>query len=355
MKNISIRGRGSQKNLPNRFEKIYIEKYQDETDEYGEYYEKSLETLYFNDNSNTILAKNESPDIGAGYSINPYRGCEHGCIYCYARPTHEYLGFSSGLDFETKIMIKKDAHLLLEKEFMKKSWISQPVFFSGNTDCYQPIERKLEITRKCLEVFLRFRNPVAVITKNALVKRDADILKALSDLNLVKVIISVTTLKKELQRKMEPRTSSPEIRLMTIKHLSESGIPVGVNIAPVIPGLTDEEIPEILKAASECGARSASKVMLRLPFSVKELFTEWLSREFPERSAKILNRITEIHGGKLYNSEFGKRLTGEGKWADAITGIFDFSCRKYGLNKNTEHLARDKFRRLNSTEQTLFD
>lgn len=356
MKNL-IKGRGSQFNLPNRFEKIILEDISNELDEYFdmEEFSKKIQTVYFNDESGSVLVKNNSPDLGAGYSINPYRGCEHGCIYCYARPTHEYLGFSSGLDFESKIMIKRDAPEILKKDFSKKSWKPQTVFFSGNTDCYQPVEKKLEITRKCLEVFLQFRNPVAVITKNALVKRDAEILKKLADLNLVKVIISITTLNSELQRKMEPRTSSPELRLKTIKFLSDSGIPAGVNVAPIIPGLTDEEIPAILKEASLHGAQFAGRVILRLPFSTKELFTDWLCREFPDRANKILNRITELHGGKLYNSEFGKRLTGEGKWAEMIQKIFDFNCSRLGLNVNKVPLTSELFNRNSDDQKSLFD
>lgn len=340
----NIKGRGSQINLPNRFEKVYTEPSED----YEEHFEcdgkNKIETVFFKDNSKSVLVKNESPDIGAGYSINPYRGCEHGCVYCYARPTHEYLGFSSGLDFETKIMVKHDAHTLLEKEFTKKNWIPQTVLFSGNTDCYQPVERKLEITRKCLGVFLKFRNPVVIITKNALVQRDIDILKELSEQDLVRVVISITTLKKELQRKMEPRTSSPSMRLQTIDFLSSNGITAAVNVAPVIPGLTDEEIPEILRSASENGAKYAGRVMLRLPHSVKELFSSWIRREFPGRADKILNRIKELHGGKLYDSNFGTRLTGEGVWADTIKKIFESNCRKYGLNKNKTPLPVNLFR-----------
>lgn len=353
----TVRGRGSQFNLKNRFEKLSLHDITDELDEYfdTEDFSRTVKTEFFNDTSNTLLTKNESPDIGAGYSINPYRGCEHGCIYCYARPTHEYLGFSSGLDFETKIMVKKNAPELLKKEFLKKTWIPQPVFFSGNTDCYQPVEKQLEITRKCLEVFLMFRNPVAVITKNALIKRDADILKKLSELNLVRVIISVTTLNKELQRKMEPRTSTPSQRLKTIEFLSGYGISTGVNVAPIIPGLTDEEIPSILKSAADSGAEFAGRVILRLPFSTKELFKDWLEREYPDRAKKVLNRVTEIHGGKLYNSEFGRRLTGEGKWAEAIQKIFEFNCNRTGLNKNKTRLSRDLFRRENPGQESLFN
>ncbi|MBV6477356.1 MAG: hypothetical protein HGGPFJEG_00094 [Ignavibacteria bacterium] len=351
-----IRGRGSQFNLKNRFEKLSLHDITHELDEYfdTEDFERAVKTEFFNDISNSVLTKNESPDLGAGYSINPYRGCEHGCIYCYARPTHEYLGFSPGLDFETKIMVKRNAPELLKKEFLKKCWIPQTVFFSGNTDCYQPIEKQLEITRKCLEIFLKFRNPVAVITKNALIRRDTDILKRLSELNLVRVIISITTLNKDLQRRMEPRTSTPSQRLKTIEFLSGSEIPTGVNVAPIIPGLTDEEIPEILKNASGCGAQFAAYVMLRLPFSTKELFTDWLGREFPDRAKKVINRVTEIHGGKLYNSEFGRRLTGEGNWAEAVKKIFEFNCNKTGLNKNKSPLSKDLFRRENPDQESLF-
>ncbi|HAY34022.1 MAG TPA: PA0069 family radical SAM protein [Ignavibacteria bacterium] len=338
------KGRGSQYNLPNRFEKIHSdEDFFD--DEYFENTEddRKIVTEYFNDDSKSVLTENKSPDIKAKFSINPYRGCEHGCIYCYARPTHEYLGFSSGLDFESKIMVKQNAPDLLRKEFLKKSWIPQPVFFSGNTDCYQPVERKLQITRKCLEVFSEFRNPVMIITKNSLIKRDADILTEMAELNIVKVIVSITTLNFDLQRKMEPRTSSPAKRLDTIEYLSSKGIPAGVNIAPIIPGLTDEEIPEILKQSSERGAAFAGRVILRLPHSVKILFENWLEKNYPERSVKILNRVREMHGGGLYNHTFGRRLTGEGKYADLIKMIFDSGCRKYGLNENVLKLSADKF------------
>ena len=340
----NIKGRGSQFNLPNRFEKVYIEP----SDDYDEYFDgdeiRKIETVFFKDYSKSVLVKNESPDIGAGYSINPYRGCEHGCVYCYARPTHEYLGFSPGLDFETKIMVKHDAHILLEKEFAKKNWMPQTVLFSGNTDCYQPVERKLEITRKCLGVFLRFGNPVVIITKNALVQRDIDILKELSEQNLVRVVISITTLKKDLQRKMEPRTSSPAMRLQTMNVLSSNGITAAVNVAPIIPGLTDEEIPEILRSASENGAIYAGRIMLRLPHSVKELFSSWIRKEFPDRADKILNRIKELRGGKLYDSNFSTRLTGEGIWAETIKKIFESNCRKYGLNKNKTPMPVSHFK-----------
>lgn len=346
MNEIKIKGRGSQFNLPNRFEQIYIDHTTYERDEYIDPEESAskIPTIFYNDYSKSILAKNESPDLVRGYSINPYRGCEHGCIYCYARPTHEYLGFSSGIDFETKIMVKKNAPKLLEEELSKRSWEPQTILLSGNVDCYQPVERKLEITRKCLEVFLNFRNPLGIITKNALVQRDIDILKELSQLNLVRVIISITTLKNDIQRRMEPRTSAPQKRLQTIERLVNSGIVTGVNVAPVIPGLTDEEMPSILKAASECGAKFAGKVILRLPHGVKELFVDWVKREFPDRANKIINRIRDLHAGKLYDSTWGKRMTGEGKWAETVQQVFEVNCKRYGLNADNIPMTTKLFR-----------
>ncbi|MEO8209401.1 MAG: PA0069 family radical SAM protein [bacterium] len=348
MENKKIKGRGSQFNSPNRFEQIYIDNNSYEVGEHIEFFEeegieKKVPTTFYNDHTKTILSKNNSPDLGHGYSINPYRGCEHGCIYCYARPTHEYLGFSAGLDFETKIMVKQDAPKLLEEAFLKKSWEPQTIVLSGNTDCYQPAERKFKITRGCLEVFLNFKNPVAIITKNALVQRDIDILKELARLNLVRVVISITSLKKEVQRKMEPRTSSPVMRLQTIEKLTANNIITSVNVAPIIPGLTDEEVPSILKAASECGAKAAGRVIVRLPFAVKDLFVDWAKREFPDRANKIINRISDLHGGKLYNSEWGKRMTGEGIWAETIKKIFEANCDKYNLNKERNPLSTDLF------------
>lgn len=345
-KHIDLKSRGSGINTKNRFEPFEIDY---DLSTFDEYFDSDpeparIKTVFYNDNSKSILAKNDSPDLGFTYSINPYRGCEHGCIYCYARPTHEYLGFSAGLDFETKIMVKLDAPKLLEEAFRKKSWVPQTIMFSGNTDCYQPVERRLGITRECLRVFLEFRNPVGVITKNALIQRDIDILSELASMNLVNVVISITTLKRELSRKMEPRTSVPSKRLETVEKLAAAGIPVGVNTAPIIPGLNDEEIPAILKAAAERGARSAGKVMVRLPHSVKELFNEWLMRVYPEKASKIINRIKDIRRGELSSAEFGKRMRGEGQYAEQIHRLFKTCCSRYGLNKDIEHTAKDLFR-----------
>jgi DNA repair photolyase len=350
----NIKGRGSQFNLKNRFEKFHLDDDPEFKDEIYEDEEKKIQTTFYNDHTKTILAKNDSPDLSFTYSINPYRGCEHGCIYCYARPTHDYLGFSTGLDFETKVMVKKNAPELLREAFSKKSWKPQVIILSGNTDCYQPVERKLEITREILKVFLEFRNPVAIITKNALIQRDIDILKELNEYDLVSVILSITTLKPELQRIMEPRTSSPSRRLDTVKFLSENNIPAGVNVAPVIPGLTDEEMPEILKAASENGALSAGKVMLRLPHGVKDLFVDWVKKNFPERADKIINRILNLRDGKLYNSEWGSRMKGSGKWAEMVDDIFQKNCRRYNLNVVKRNLTTEHFRRKVLNQFELF-
>lgn len=336
--NTSQKGRGAGFNPTNRFEKIDYEILEEEIDS-----ERKIVTKYFRDTSKTALAKNESPDIGFTYDLNPYRGCEHGCIYCYARPSHEYLGFSSGLDFETKIMVKPEIHLLLEKEFQKKTWRPSTISLAGNTDCYQPIERKLQLTRKCLEVFLKYRNPVGVITKNALITRDIDLLSELAQLELVVVTISITTLDKHLHRKMEPRTSPPEARLLVVEQLAKAGISVGVSLAPVIPGLNDSEMPAILKRASDYGATFSFYTMVRLPFAVKDLFVEWLKREYPERADKVINRIKDVREGKLNSAEFGKRMTGVGEIADSISQLFDLSCKKYGLNEKQFRLSKDKF------------
>ncbi len=340
-----MRGRGASFNPQNRFEILSVEdfNFDDWSDPEGQGL-KNLSTEYFIDNSKTVIAKNESYDLGFDYSFNPYRGCEHGCIYCYARPSHEFLGFSSGIDFETKIMIKPNAAKLLEKEFQKKNYKPDVIMFSGNTDCYQPIERKSGITREALKICLKYFNPVALITKNALIQRDIDILKEMSALKLVSVSLSITSLDRDLARKMEPRASSPEMRLKTIEELAKNNIPVGVNLAPIIPGLNDKEIPEILKATSETGASFAGYIMLRLPYSVKDLFVEWLKREFPLRANKVISSIKSVRGGKLNSSEWGVRFKGEGELADTIKNLFKISCRKYGLNKRDFNLTRKLFK-----------
>jgi DNA repair photolyase len=339
----TIKGRGAAFNPPNRFEKLHFEPLQIERGPEDEF--RSIPTIFYKDSSRTILAKNDSPDLGFTYSINPYRGCEHGCIYCYARPSHEYLGFSSGIDFETKIVVKEDAPELLEEMFKKKSWQPQMVCFSGDTDCYQPIERKLQITRRCLEVFLKYRNPVGIITKNALITRDLDILRELNALNLVLVSISITSLDADLIRTMEPRTANPLKRLETIATLASNGIPVCVNVAPVIPGLTDEEMPSILKSAAEHGATFAAYTIVRLPYAVRDVFLDWLQREYPDRAARVTNRISDVRGGELNDTRWRIRLTGEGEYAKMIKDLFVLNCKKFGLNKRQMHVTVEHFRR----------
>jgi DNA repair photolyase len=351
-KSIRRKGRGAGFNPPNRFSQLHLEPIEIEWGPDDE--ERKIQTVFLKDTSKTILAKNDSPDIPFTYSINPYRGCEHGCIYCYARPSHEYLGFSSGIDFETKIMVKMDAARLLSEAFQKKSWKPQMVCLSGNTDCYQPVERKLKITRQCLEVFLKYRNPVGIITKNHLVTRDLDILKQLAELNLISVTISMTTLDETLTRRMEPRTSIASRRLETIEALASSGIPVEVLISPVIPGLNDKELPALLREISARGGRSASYVFLRLPGPVQQLFSEWLEREFPDRAAKILHLVKDVHGGKLDDPRFNIRFEGKGEMARAIDKLFRLNCRKYGLNKAGVSLSTDHFRHKELRQEDLF-
>lgn len=290
-------------------------------------------TVLLRDASRSILAFNDSPDVGFDVGINPYRGCSHGCAYCYARPTHEYLGFSSGLDFETRILVKEKAPVLLRKALSSKSWVPRMIGLSGNTDAYQPAERRLRITRACLEVIADFRNPVGIVTKSHLVTRDIDLLSDLCGHGAVGVMLSVTTLKRDLQRAMEPRAATPARRLDAIRELSAAGIPVGVIVAPVVPGLTEEEVPAILEAAAAAGASFASYILLRLPHGVKEIFENWLGQHVPLKKDKVLNRVREMRGGKLYDSRFAVRGRGEGPWADQLRSLFRVTRSRLGLDR----------------------
>ncbi|MDZ7269426.1 MAG: PA0069 family radical SAM protein [candidate division KSB1 bacterium] len=342
MNKISIKGRGTSLNPGNRFEKMRVEIDPEWLEQEGL---PPAPTTYFIDNSISILSKNDSPDIPFTYSLNPYRGCEHGCIYCYARPTHEYLGWSSGLDFETRILVKPRAPALLERELCKPGWRPQVIMLSGNTDCYQIAERRLCLTRGCLEVLLRYRNPVGIITKNALILRDLDLLQELARLDLVAVTLSITTLDNQLCRKMEPRTSAPEKRLAAIARLAAAGIPAGVNFAPVIPGLNDHEMAAVLAAAAERGATHAGYLLLRLPHAVSELFKNWLAVHYPGRAAKVLHALAGMRQGRLNDPCFGSRMTGEGEHAETIARLFAVCCRKYGLNQHALPLSTGHFRR----------
>lgn len=289
----------------------------------------SAKTRFFHQNAKNILSKITSPDLPMSFSLNPYNGCEHGCVYCYARNSHEYWGFSAGVDFESKIMVKLNAPDLLKKEFDKPTWKPTPIEISGNTDCYQPAEKHYEITRKLLEVCLQYRNPVGIITKNALITRDIDILKQLAHHQLVHVYISVTGINEQIRLALEPRTVTYSQRLLTIKKLTEAGIPVGVMAAPVIPGLNDHEIPAILKAAAENGAVTAGYTVVRLNGAVAEIFEDWINKTLPDKAMKVLNQIKACHGGTLNDSRWGKRITGQGIWAHQIEQLFKIYKTKY--------------------------
>jgi DNA repair photolyase len=332
------RGRGALTNPAGRFERIDADYEPDED------VPDQIKTEFYADRTKNIIAYNDSPDIGFNASLNPYRGCEHGCIYCFARPSHEYLGLSSGLDFETKIFVKQEAPALLRRELALKSWQPQVVVMSGVTDCYQPFEKHFRITRQCLEIFHEFRNPIAIITKNHLVTRDIDILSNMAKWHGAQVNISITTLDRDLARAMEPRASTPARRIEAVKLLAEAGIPVNVMVAPIIPGLTDEEMPAILKAVAEAGATSAAYTMLRLPYNLKEHFEQWLEQHAPLRKQKVLNRIRDMRGGKLYDARWGKRMRGEGEYYDSVIQLFSVYRKKYGLDQGREPLSIAQFK-----------
>ncbi len=342
------RGRGVSLNTGNRFTGREIELDPDEVTED----DLKVRTRYLDDTSRTIVATNASSDIGFDVSINPYRGCEHGCSYCYARPTHENLGFSAGLDFERIVLVKRDAPRLLEERLMSPRWKPQVIAISGVTDPYQPIERKLGITRGVLEVLARFRNPVGLITKNALVTRDLDVLADMAAWNGASVYLSVTTLDESLRAKLEPRTSTISERLRAISELAGAGVPVGVNVAPIIPGLTDHEVPDILAAAAKAGARQAGYTVLRLPGAVATLFEEWLEAHYPLRKQKVLGRVRESHAGALSDPVFGRRMRGHGAHAEQVRELFHLACRRLGIDRDRyPDLETSQFRRPGSPEQ----
>ena len=339
---MTIKGRGASWNPQNRFESL---SYVVDEDAHVDDESPLPRTVFLRDPTRSIIARNDSPDVGFDASVNPYRGCEHGCIYCFARPSHEYLGFSAGLDFETKILVKEDAPELLREELMSPKWQPQVLMMSGVTDPFQPIERKLEITRRCLGVLAEFRNPTAIITKNHLVTRDVDHLGELAQFDAASVSISITSLDSKLARIMEPRTSTPEMRLAAVETLAKAGVPVNVMCAPIIPAINDHEMPKILEAARDAGARAAGFVVLRLPWAVAPLFEQWLEEHFPDRKDKVLNRIRDLRNGKLYDSTWGKRGRGEGIFAEQFRAIFDVTCRKLGLNERRYELSAEHFRR----------
>lgn len=369
-----VRGRGASINPGNRFESTRLHVLGDHLDalaaeqayeqaqqidsptaielKLGERQEK---TTILADRSQTIINRIDSPDLPMKWSLNPYRGCEHGCIYCYARPTHEFLGFNSGLDFETKIMAKFNAAELLRKHLGKKSWQPESIMMAGVTDIYQPVEAKLGITRQCLQVLAQARQPVGLVTKNRLVTRDLDLLQELAHHHAVRVAVSVTTLDAELAMKMEPRTSTPRDRLRAISQLAEAGVPTTVMVAPIVPGLTDREIPAILKAAADAGASRAGYVLLRLPHQVKALFLSWLEKHYPERASHVETLIRDTREGELYNAQWRTRHRGQGQVAQQIENMFRVFARKYKLDQPSRSLSGKAFRRPGDGGQmTLF-
>lgn len=329
-----IAGRGSPLAPLSRFAKLEFERDLDNLDhELGELPGK-VATEYFVDEAQSIISENDSPDIPFRYSLNPYRGCEHGCAYCYARPTHEYLDLNAGLDFETRIFVKQKAPQLFRDWLCRKGYEPTAVMFSGVTDCYQPVERQLRLTRQCIEVAVEACQPIAIVTKNAWVTRDLDLLAPLAAKRLAKVAISLTSLDQSLTRVMEPRTSSPQARLRAIRELTEAGVPVHVMLAPLVPGLTDHEIPALLQAASEAGAQSASYILLRLPLTVEPVFLEWLERTQPQHRDRVESRIRSTRGGALYQSKFGERMRGTGEIAEQIRRTYHVFARKFGLDQS---------------------
>jgi len=337
-------GRGASVNPHNRFFK----------QEYARAHEEGIDlppdedagrTSYLEVFPKTVVNKVISPDVGMDFSINPYQGCEHGCVYCYARNSHEYWGYSAGVDFEKKIMVKKKAAELLRKKFDSPSWTPVAISLSGNTDCYQPIERKLKITRSLLEVFRDYRHPVGIITKNALITRDLDILKELAADNLVRVYLSITTLDEVLRRKMEPRTAAIKQRLKTLEQLSEAGVPTGVMMAPIIPGLNSHEILPLVKAVSERGALKVGYTMVRLNGQIGEIFENWLRETFPDRADKVMRQVAHAHGGKVRDSRFGARMKGEGDYAEMVRNTMAIARERYLLGRIMPEFNTSLFRR----------
>ena len=353
-------GRGTVSNPANRHESLSLHVIDDEPERLTTAQlpgaGRREETRVYVDRSRTVITRVDSPDVPFNWTLNPYRGCEHGCAYCYARPTHENLGFSSGLDFETRIMAKVDAPDLLRKELAKPGWAAEPIVLSGVTDPYQPVEAELGITRRCLEVMAEARQPVSIITKSRLILRDLDLLAEMAKQNLVRVTLSITTLDNALSAKLEPRASSPRDRLWAVKRLASAGVPVTVMVAPIIPAVTDREAPTILKAAADAGARHADYVLLRLPHQNKQLWREWMEQHLPARADHVESLLSQSHGGKLYNSTFGHRQRGAGVYATQIASTFQVFAHRYGLDQSPEPLDSTHFRKPTTTDQlALFD
>ncbi len=352
-----IKGRGAQHNPANRF----LNHHHELLDEFLEYCSNVKEqpvhrqTRYLPVFPKEVVNKVTSPDVPMNYSMNPYQGCEHGCIYCYARNTHEFWGYSAGLDFEKNILVKENAARLLEKKIRNKNWKAETIVLSGNTDCYQPAEQQYKLTRACLEVFLKYKHPVGIITKNALVLRDLDIISELNKDGLVGIHISVTSLKESVRRVLEPRTTSIKKRLKTIKTLSENGIPVNAMLAPIIPGINSHEILDLAKVVAEHGAVSFAQTIVRLNGSIGQIFTEWIKKAMPQKAEKVLNLIASCHGGKLNDSRFGTRVRGEGQVAQHIRDMGKLARQKYFKDKSFPKLNKDLHQNYKQGQWRLFD
>ncbi|RZJ71610.1 PA0069 family radical SAM protein [Flavobacterium sp.] len=351
-----IKGRGAQKNVKNRFFSESLEV----SDEFLNYCAAEGDdadpnrTHYLEVFPKTIVNKVESPDVGMAWSMNAYQGCEHGCIYCYARNSHEYWGYSAGLDFERKILVKKNAPLLLEEKLKSKNWQASTIVMSGNTDCYQPAEKKFQITRQCLEVFHKFRHPVAIITKNALISRDMDIVAKLAADNLIGVNVSITSLSEKTRQLVEPRTATIKKRLDTVKMLSDAGVPVNVLIAPIIPGINSHEVLPLAKAAADAGAVSIAHTIVRLNGQIAEIFTDWIQKAMPDRADKVLNHIRQVHGGTLNDSRYGQRMRGEGEFADQIHAQMRLARKKFFEGKSFPKLNGDLYEQYRDGQLSLF-
>lgn len=350
----SIKGRGAQKNISNRFFKESYHLDEDFTDYNALDEESYRETIYQEVETKQIVNKVESPDIGLEYSVNPYQGCEHGCTYCYARYSHHYWGYNSGLDFEKNILVKKNAAKSFENFISKSKWSGRPITLSGNTDCYQPIERKLKITRDILKIADKYNQPVSIITKNALVCRDIDILGRMAERNLCRVFLSINSLDETLVRKMEPRTSGAQQRINSLKKLSEQNIPVGIMNAPIVPGLNDHEIPKVLEVAKKNGAKWANYTIVRLNGDISEIFKDWLQKTYPDKSPKVLNQVKACHNGKLNDSRFGDRVHGTGVIAKLIRDTFRLHCKIQGLNKEKFTFNCQDLKRGDISQLSLF-
>lgn len=336
-----LKGRGAQKNTHNPFHKNH---YELDDQSLAEELSQSPNTQLFFERPKKIISQNSSPDLPWHHSINPYQGCEHGCIYCYARNTHEYWGFSAGLDFESKIIVKKNAPSLLEKQFQRRKWKPVPIMLSGATDPYQPIEKDLGLSRKILHVIAKYRNPVSIYTKNSLILRDLDILQDLAKDQLVHVYLSITTLDENTRRILEPRTASSQKKLETLHQIAQAGVPIGIMLSPIIPGINNYEIPNILKTTSEYGAQDAKYTVVRLNGSIAELFRDWLNKNFPDRAEKVWNQIKSLHGGQVSDRDWGRRMIGQGQIAESIAQLFKISKKRYFKDRSLVPYNFHKFR-----------